>query len=208
MPKTGGTSRSHGSGLGAPSGPPGAGDITLLLRRMERGDSSAAAEVFTTLYDALRAQARATVRTQSRSRSRSHTLQPTELVNEVFLKLVRPGIAPEDRTHFLAVAASAMRCVLVDRVRTRLRQKRSPAGRRVELDDLVFSFEERSVHLIDLDEALQRFAEENPRAARIVEMRFFGGLDLPDIARILRVNVRTAERDWRYARAWLHAELA
>jgi RNA polymerase sigma-70 factor (ECF subfamily) len=129
-------------------------------------------------------------------------------VNEVFLKLVRPGAAPEDRAHFLAVAASAMRCVLVDRVRTRLRLKRSAAGRRVELDDLVLSFEERSVGLIDLDEALHRLAADSPRAARIVDMRFFGGLDFPDIARILGVNLRTAERDWRYARAWLHAELA
>lgn len=185
-----------------------AGDITLLLRRMDEGDPSAADALFTSLYDALRAQARAAVGPRSRSGSRSSTIQPTDLVNEVYMKLVRQRTTPVDRSHFFAVAAHAMRSILVDHVKSRGRRKRRATGRRVELQDLAVEFEERAVDLLDLDAALRRLAEHSERSAQIVELRFFAGLDLPAIARTLGVHVRTVKRDWQYARAWLHAELA
>jgi RNA polymerase sigma factor (TIGR02999 family) len=174
---------------------------------MQHGDAEASHALFAALYDTLRSQARAVVRTRSRSGSRSSTLQSADVVNEVYLRIADCGGAPADRSHFFAVAAAAMRCVLVDHVRLRRRRKRAASGQRVELDDLVAEFEERSVDLLDLDAALARLATHSPRAARIVEMRFFGGLELSAIARALGVHERTVKRDWRYARAWLHAEL-
>ncbi len=170
----------------------------------EERPAAVSGQLFTTLYDTLRAQARAAMRGQPRS----HTLQPTALVNEVFIKLANQGAEWHSRAHFLSVAARAMRAILVDHARNKTRQKRKAAGRRVELDGLLVAFEERSLRLLELDAALGRLAELDDRAARIVELRFFGGLAGPDIAEVMGVPLRTVERDWMYARAWLHAELS
>jgi RNA polymerase sigma-70 factor (ECF subfamily) len=178
-------------------------DFTVLLRRMGSGDAHATTDLFTLVYGTLRAQARSAMRGQPRS----HTLQPTALANEVFLKLANQRVAWEGRSHFLCVAAQAMRSVLVDHAKGKGRRKRKAAGRRINLDEHVAAFESRSAHLLDLDEALQRLAQDDPRASQIVEMRFFGGMQFREIAEKLDVPQRTVERDWTYARTWLHAEL-
>lgn len=175
----------------------------MLLRRMGSGDARATTDLFALVYGTLRAQARSAMRGQPRS----HTLQPTALANEAFLKLVSQEVAWEGRSHFLCVAARAMRSVLVDHARTKTRRKRKAVGRRIDLDEHVAAFEERSARLQDLEEALQRLARLDPRASRIVEMRFFGGMQFREIAQALDVPTRTIERDWAYARAWLHGEL-
>lgn len=179
-------------------------EVTLLLQRMGEGDEGAATDVFAAIYDALRAQARAAMRSQPRN----HTLQPTALANEAFLKLVQQDVDWTSRAHFLGVAAKAMRSILVDHAKTKSRRKRKATGRQVQLDGLVIAFEDRSFELLALDEALVRLAARHERAARVVELRFFGGLEFREVAHLIGMPIRTIERDWVFARAWLHAELS
>ncbi len=138
-----------------------------------------------------------------------HTLQPTALVHEAWFKLAGPR-APEpvDRTHFLALAARAMRQVLVDHARRRRALKRGGPAVDLTIADDRLGFAIPIDDLISVDEALSRLAEGNPRLARVVELRFFAGLSEDETARALDVTTRTVQRDWAKARAWLHAELA
>jgi RNA polymerase sigma factor (TIGR02999 family) len=162
-------------------------------------------EMFVTLYEMLRRLAREAMR---RPRSSTHTLQPTALVNEAYLKLTRRRCDWESRNHFLAAAAKAMRCILVDHARTRTRIKRRPRGYRISLDAALLEYERKRIDVVQLDEALLRLAAVDARAARVVELRCFGGLRVQDIAEILDEPKRTIERDWYFARVWLHAELS
>ncbi|MCB9915042.1 MAG: sigma-70 family RNA polymerase sigma factor [Planctomycetes bacterium] len=130
-----------------------------------------------------------------------HTLQPTALVHEAWLRLEGDG-AWRDRTHFFATAARAMRHVLVDHARARRRAKRGGGWARVELDPGL-GLDERELDLVDLDRALAELAARDERQAALVELRFFGGLAMPAVAEVLGVSLGTAERDWRFARAWL-----
>ena len=138
-----------------------------------------------------------------------HTLQPTALVHEPFLRLTK-GNQPqwEDRVHFFAVASRLMRQILVDYARRHYAGKRGGPRERIPLgEDLTFS-EEKSHQLLSLDEALCRLARQDERQSRIVEMKFFGGLNVEEMAEILQISPRTVKREWTMARAWLHREMA
>ena len=137
-----------------------------------------------------------------------HTLQPTALVHEVYLKLARQesdGFV--NRAQFLGIAAQAMRRILVDHARKHGASKRGSDWVRTVLDDAVTRFDDRAIDLLILDEALERLAKRDPQLATIVEMRFFGGLTNNEIAEALEISERTVRRDWATARAWLRAQL-
>ena len=179
-------------------------EVSRLLRRQDEESLPTSAEaLFGVLYDELRRVARRYMGGQSPA----HTLQPTALVHEAWMRVVKADEAVlEDRERFLAVAARAMRSVLVDSARRRNAQKRD-GGERIPLEDILPSFEERAVDLVALDEALGQLAERSERAAQVVELRFFGGLSIEDTARVLNQSTATVERDWRSARAWLSSRL-
>ncbi len=180
--------------------------ITDLLRRMSRGDAEAESALLAFLYEELHRVARACMRGQPPG----HTLQATALVHEAYLRLVRLRDFPwKDRDHFLAVAARAMRSVLVDHARGKGRAKRGGKNRRRHpLDSVVVSYEERALDLLALNDALERLAGLDAQAAKVVERRFFGGMTVEEVARGLGVSVRTVERDWEMARTWLHRALS
>jgi RNA polymerase sigma-70 factor, ECF subfamily len=194
--------------------------VSALIQRAMGGDRAAEDALFRLLYPELRRRAGAMMRRQPVW----HTLQATALVHEAWLRLGLGGGQGGDqggdgstggpggpewagRNHFVGAAASAMRQVLVDHARTRDAQKRGGGLRREPLDELLVAYEERSVAMLDLDAALERLAAKDPRAARVVELRFFGGMTMADVAATLGVPLRTVERDWRAARARLLAEL-
>lgn len=176
-----------------------------LARLSAAGDGSARTELLASLYEDLRLRARRYMRGQRPD----HTLQTTALVNEACLRLLGQDDARwNDRDHVLALAARAMRSVLVDHARARLRAKRSAPGLRVPLDELIDGFQEGGVDVLALDEALGRLAAFDPLMAQAVELRFFAAQPVEDAARILGLPKRTFERHWSAARAWLKAELA
>jgi len=176
--------------------------ITELLRRAADGEECGE-ELYALVYDHLRSMASA----QMRGAQGGMTLQPTALVHEAWLRLGASSGDWRDREHFMAVAARAMRYALVDRIRRREAQKRGGGVERVELDDAVSAFEERSIDLVGLHEALELLAARDERQARIVELRFFGGMTLEETARAVEVSVATAERSWDLARAFLRHHL-
>lgn len=177
---------------------------TALLLELQGGDESAADELLPLIYAELHRMAQ-----RALAKGNGHTLQTTDLMNEAWLKLVESsGAAWRSRDHFLAVAARAMRSVLVDRSRSRGALKRG-GGRRaeVDLDAVVSKLEAHSTDLVLVDEALETLGRADRELARIVEMRFFGGMSHASIARALGVSLSTVERGWRSARAWLFVEL-
>jgi RNA polymerase sigma-70 factor (ECF subfamily) len=180
-------------------------DVTTLLVRASEGDLRAADELLPLVYDKLRALA-AELMMQERV---DHTLQPTALVHEAYLKLIDQTRARwENRAHFFSVAAQALRRILVDHARGRARAKRGGLQTRLQLDEGLIAAYEQTVDLLTLNNALTRLAEQDQQRARVVELRFFGGLTIDETAAVLDVSARTAERQWRYARAWLYRELA
>ncbi len=172
--------------------------IQLLLKRMNSGDALAAGEVYAVFYEELKKRALGMMHVSTRD-----TLQPTALVNEAYLRLKSKESTFEDGHHFLACAANAMRSVLVDYARIRSRWKRLPPRLRVELNELAGKFEGRSIDLLSLDEALRELQELDPSMSKAVELRFFGGLSMGEIAEILGRSKRSLERDWAHTRAWL-----
>jgi RNA polymerase sigma factor (TIGR02999 family) len=177
---------------------------TELLREVARGSQSAAGQLYPLVYEQLHGLAESLLRHERRDL----TIGATVLVHEAFVRLVEQSRANwQDRSHFCAVAAQAMRRILIDHVRGRRAAKRGGAWRRVTLEEAVETLAHEQLDLIDLDEALTRLAEVDPREARVVELRFFGGLSNVEVAEVLRVSVRTVEDDWRMARAWLRREL-
>jgi len=183
----------------------GDANITLLLRRMGEGDPAAGEHVFDIVYEELHGLATRLMRNQAPR----HTLQASALVNEAYLRLAG-GDGPnwEGLRHFLCVAARAMRCVLVDHARRQGRRKRRPDGKRQDLDAIVLEFQTRATDLLDLDEALGEFAALDEEASRVVELRFFGGQTVKETALALDRSVRSVERDWEFARAWLRDRLS
>ena len=176
-----------------------------LLLRARDGDGAALQDAFGVVFAELRGMASSLL---ARERV-GHTLQTTALVNEAYLKLCKQqtvGVA--ERGQFLAIAAQAMRRILVDHARTRKRQKRGGNGERVGLDEAVLDYENHVGDLLDLDNALERLAEQDPRMSQVVELRFFAGLDAAETAAALDIGQRTCERDWTMARAWLRRQLA
>lgn len=186
-----------------PTDPPNAADrglVTQLLVAADEGDPQALDDLFPVVYDDLRRLAQGYL---GRERA-GHTLQPTALVHEAFVRLV--GLEPaslQGSKHFFAVAARAMRRILVDHARRRTAGKRGGNAKRLSLDRLPREPEARDACLVDLDDALERLATHDPRKARVVELRFFGGLDIEATAQALDVSHATVERDWAFARAWL-----
>lgn len=179
-------------------------EMRTLLQRMRAGDLRAQDEFMPQVYDVLRQIAVGAIQ---RFGGRS-TLQPTALVHEAFLKMFSGAPSEfEDRGHFLSVAAMAMRQLLVDHARARETRKRGGDAIHGELDDVVAAFEETGTAVLDLNAALDRLAVASPQAARVVEMRFFGGLSNDEVAEALGTSSRTVEREWRAARAWLYAAL-
>lgn len=137
----------------------------------------------------------------------NHTLQPTALVHEAYVKLVGSSADWKNQAHFCAVASTAMRQILMDHARSKRRTKRAGAKVDLSVSDLATPSGPSVLDLVELDDALTRLAAQSERAARMVELRFFGGMSVPEIAHILEVSVPTVERDWRHARAWLNREL-
>jgi RNA polymerase sigma factor (TIGR02999 family) len=185
---------------------PGKGEVTNLLVRFREGDRQAEAQLIPLIYGELRRLASGYL---NRERG-DHTLQPTALVHEAFLRLVSEGQPPwQNRAHFFGVAARLMRQILVDYARRRRSLKRGGSCERIDLEEkfLVYS-PEKSAELLALDEALDRLASQDERQARIVEMKYFVGLDIEEIAQVLGTSPRTVKRDWTMARAWLHQEVA
>jgi RNA polymerase sigma factor (TIGR02999 family) len=184
---------------------PPAEPITDLLLQASGGDGAAIDRLVPLVYPELRRIAHHALRREGAD----HTLGTTGLVHEAYLKLVDQTRAGwRDRVHFFAVAALAMRRILVDYARRHRRAKRGGGQRRVTLDESAVSLDERSENLIALDEALTRLAALNPRLGRVVECRFFGGLTEEEIAEVIGVTVRTVKRDWAKARGWLYQELS
>ena len=179
-------------------------ETTRILSELRDGDPSAADRLMTVVYDRLRNLAGAAFRDQRAD----HTLQPTALVHEVFLRLVEPGrVEWNDRMHFFAVAARAMRMVLADHARRRGAAKRGGDRARVALEEFSAEGEPPLLDLVDLDAALERLNELEPRHVRIVELRFLSGLTVEEVATVLELSRTTVESDWRMARAWLARQL-
>ncbi len=177
---------------------------STLLKQSRGGDRVAAAELLPIVYEELRRLAAGYMRQQRRE----HTLQPTALVHEAYVKLIHEADTDwNDRGHFMAVAARAMRQVLVDYARRRGARKRGGDAVRVTLSALPAGCGSQELDLVEIEELLEHLGELDERKSRVVELRFFGGLTNEEIARVLEVSLRTVEGDWYVARAWLRREL-
>lgn len=179
------------------------GEVSLLLRAWSDGDRQALDKLTPIVYEELRRLARHYMRGERPG----HSLQTTALVNEAYLRLVDyQRMQWQNRAHFFAVSAQAMRRILVDHARRR-NLKRGRGLQRVSLDDTAVVATEREADLVKLDDALRALAETDPRKARVVELRFFGGLSVEEVAEVLKVSPVTVMRDWSTARAWLYREM-
>ena len=180
--------------------------LTLGLAALSRGEPGALSRVLPLVYDQLKAMAQERMR-QERS---GHTLQPTALVHEVFLKIGEGNPPLQNPEHFFAVAARAMRQVLIDHARSRGRDKRGGGRPRLQIENADESTPgpRNEMDVIDLNDALERLAQHDEIGAKIVEMRFFAGMEMEAIAFVLGVTDRTVRRHWVYAKAWLAREMA
>jgi len=180
------------------------GDITVLLRRVQTGDRKAEADLMAIVYDQLHRIARQ----QLRRERPDNTLQPTELVSELYLRLkLDSSVTWQDRSHLFALAATNMRRILVDHARARNAQKRPTADRRIDIDEAYVYSVENPADLLALHEALERLARIDPRLEKVVELKCFGGLTMKEIGSVLGFTERTIKSDWNMARAWLSNEL-
>ncbi|TWU59062.1 RNA polymerase sigma factor SigL [Rubripirellula tenax] len=182
------------------------GDVTQILNRIQAGDPQAQSELFTFAFEELHRAASALMH---RERA-NHTLQPSALINEAALRLLGTSAIESipDRAYFFASMVRAMRRVLIDHARSRNARRRSSDQPVISLDHAIEVMEKNSgVDLIALDESLNALAEKRPRSSQVVELRFFGGMSLPEIADQLTISLATVNREWRYARAWLNDHL-
>jgi RNA polymerase sigma factor (TIGR02999 family) len=180
-------------------------EVTRLLSAIEQGDPHAADQLLPLVYAELRQLAAQRLAQEKPGQ----TLQATALVHEAYLRLVgtEQGQRWNSRGHFFAAAAEAMRRILVEQARHKHRQKHGGERRRVDLDEALGVAEPPADDLLSLDEALSRLERLDPLAAKLVQLRFFAGLTMPQTAEALGIPLRTAERNWTYARTWLHREL-
>jgi RNA polymerase sigma factor (TIGR02999 family) len=179
-------------------------ETVRLLAELERGDTSAAAKLLPLVYDQLRAVADGFFRGQPSD----HTLQPTALVHEAYLRLVhQEGQKWSSRAHFFAVAAKAMRQILINHAERRAAAKRGGDRQKLTLNEHLTPARECDVDLLELNEAVSRLSELSERMGQVVELRFFGGLTVEEVAHVLSVSRRTVEGDWNMARAWLSREM-
>ena len=182
---------------------PGPQEVTRLLAELREGSSEAGEQLAQLVYGELHVLAVHALRKEASG----HTLQPTELVNEAFMRLLgQRDVFWRNRAHFYGIASQAIRRILLDHARRRSAAKRDH-GVRVTLDESVAASSEASIDLIALDQALEKLAALDPRQARVVELRFFGGLEVEEMADVLDVSPATVKRDWRFARAFLQREL-
>lgn len=181
-------------------------DVTQILSRVEHGDGSAAEQLLPLVYDELRKLAAARLAQEKPGQ----TLQATALVHEVYGRLVDSSAEQswESRGHFFAAAAEAIRRLLIEQARRKAGPKAGGDRQRVELTDIAVETGGADWELLDLDEALHQLESEDPRAAKLVKLRFFAGLTQHDAARALDISTATAERDWAYAKGWLQLRLA
>ena len=178
-------------------------EVTRLLRQLRSGDRDAAGKLVAAVYGELRQVAARAMRNERPG----HTLQPTALVHEAFLKLAgSAGVEWRDRTHFFGVAARLMREILVDYARQRGAAKRG-SGARITLDDSLLISEDRLGDVVAMDEVVRRLESLDARQGQIVELRFFGGLSVEEVAEVMRISTPTVKREWQSAKAWLHREL-
>jgi len=180
-------------------------DVTEILRSWSSGDRDAEARLFPLVYDELKLLARSYLR---KERS-EHTLQPTALVNEAYLRLIdQTRVDWKNRSHFYGIAAQIMRRILIDHARAQASGKRGGAAQKISLDDATISVNQDATELLALDEALTRLAAIDPRKERVVELIYFAGLDQKEVAVVLEVAEKTVQRDWQMAKLWLLRELS
>ena len=205
-------------------------DVTRILTQIESGDPAAAEQLLPLVYDELRKLAAAKLAHEKPGQ----TLQATALVHEAYLRLVGPGVGSQEsgvgeaesdslsptpdprsptpafssRGHFFAAAAEAMRRILVEQARRKKRDKHGGGRHRVDLDSQADLADDSDADLVALDEALQRLEQAEPAAAAVVKLRYFAGLTIEEAAQALDISVRTADRHWAYARAWLYQQLS
>lgn len=183
---------------------PSPGNVTELLVAWGAGDKDALDQLIALVHDELH---RIAERHMRRERS-GHTLQTTALLNEAYEKLVgQKNVQWKNRAHFFAIAAQIMRRILIDHAKTRLRVKRGGGNLKISLDEVALVSEPRAEELIALDIALNELATLDPQKSRIVEMKFFGGLNMEEIAELEQVSLTTIEREWRKAKAWLYSAI-
>jgi RNA polymerase sigma factor (TIGR02999 family) len=180
-------------------------EVTQILSAIEKGDPHAAEQLLPLVYDELRKLAAQRLSQESPGQ----TLQPTALVHDAYLRLVDVGEAQhwDSRGHFFAAAAEAMRRILVENALRKKRPKHGGDRHRVDWEAVGPIAETPSKDLVDLDEALTKLATEDPSKAELVKLRFFAGLTMPEVSRVMGISLATAERHWTYARTWLYAEL-
>ena len=180
-------------------------NVTQILRDWNEGDADAPAQLMPLVYEELRRRAADCLRRERRD----HTLQPTALVHEAYVKLVEQNRAQwKDRTHFCSVAAQLMRRILVKYAEARNAGKRGGQMRKIYLDETRELAQQQPPDLLALDDALKSLAVSHPRESEIVELKFFGGLNAKEIGEVLNVSTKTVLRDWQFAKAWLNRQLA
>jgi len=179
-------------------------EITKLLVASREGDEEALNKLLPLVYQELRRLAGHYLRRERPD----HTLQPTALVHETYLRLIDQNVSWQNRAHFFGVAAQMMRRILVDHARSRLAAKRGSGGVKISLDDALNLSDERAGDFIALDEALERLAEFDQQKSKIVELRFFGGLSVEETAEVLGIGTATVTRQWKMAKAWLYQQVS
>jgi RNA polymerase sigma-70 factor (ECF subfamily) len=180
------------------------GDVTLLLARVRDGDEEAANELVPLIYNELRRIAGAFMQRERPG----HTLQSTALVHEAYLRLLGgDSVECQNRAHFFALAAHTMRLVLLDHARRRRASKRGSGAQRVDIDTELLIAADTLEHVLEIDEALERLEQIDPRQSRLIELRFFAGLNVEETAEVMGLSTITIKREWRSAKAWLHREL-
>lgn len=183
---------------------PGQHEITELLEQWSDGNQTALDKLYPLVYEELRRLARSYMRRERKG----HTLQTTALINEAYVRMVgQKNVRWRNRTHFFAISAQIMRRILVDHARRYLYNKRGGGARQVSLDETMIVAADRSEEVIMLDEALSNLARMDPRRSRVVELRYFAGLNNEEIASVLNISENTVMRDWNLARAWLYQQL-
>ena len=180
-------------------------DITEILRSWSGGDPEASERLFALVYDELRRLARSYLKREGSG----HTLQPTALVNEAYLRLVdQTRVDWQNRSHFYGIAAQMMRRILIDYARAHATGKRGGVALRLSLEQVNISLEQDATDLIALDEALTKLANFDERKSRVVELLYFGGVECKEAAEVLNVSEKTIQRDWQMAKMWLYRELS
>jgi RNA polymerase sigma factor (TIGR02999 family) len=179
-------------------------EVTMLLSALTRGEEAAASKLMPVVYNELRRLAGIYMRRERED----HTLQATALVHEAYLKLIdQRSVNWQSRAHFFGISAQLMRRILIDHARGHKRDKRGGDQQKVSLDDVFLFAEQESDELLAVDDSLNRLARLDPRQARVVELRFFGGLSVEEAADVMGVSPKTVKREWSVAKAWLAADL-